>query len=130
MAANWKRKLEDFDPNRSDSEDLDYGVEESSPPATTTTTKRSSRAKSTKSRKKGAASRPPKKRAKKERYGDSEDDIEEDTEEESDEELDHLLGGRHVSLFHVLYSGFAVAEAGRKGKLRPNIHSRALAAPL
>lgn len=115
MAANWKRKLEDFDPNRSDSEDLDYGVEESSPPATTTTTKRSSRAKSTKSRKKGAASRPPKKRAKKERYGDSEDDIEEDTEEESDEE-DSFAGddAEEASVERNPRTGRSVRSAAKK----------------
>ncbi|KAM0717492.1 hypothetical protein Q7P37_007344 [Cladosporium fusiforme] len=74
--ANYKRKLEDFDPNRSDSDDLDYGAQASSPP------KR--KAQKTKSRKKGAAARPPKKRARKERYNDS--DIDADSDEISDEE--------------------------------------------
>ena len=74
--SRYKRKIEDFDPNHSDSDDLDYGAEASSP----------RRPQKSRSRKpKGASSRP-KKRAKRQAYGDSEDDIELDSNASSEEE--------------------------------------------
>lgn len=74
--SRYKRKIEDFDPNHSDSDDLDYGAEASSP----------RRPQKSRSRKpKGASSRP-KKRAKRQTYGDSEDDIELDSDASSEEE--------------------------------------------
>lgn len=80
--SRYKRKIEDFDPTKSDSDDLDYGAEPSSPP------KRPQARKSRKS--KGASSRPPKKRAKRQRYGDSDDDIEADSDASSEEEGDFV----------------------------------------
>jgi hypothetical protein len=75
--SRYKRKIEDFDPNHSDSDDLDYGAEASSP----------RRPQKSRSRKpKGASSRPAKKRAKRDQYGDSEEDIELDSDASSDEE--------------------------------------------
>jgi AAA+ superfamily predicted ATPase len=72
--SRYKRKIEDFDPNQSDSDDLDYGQQKSSP----------ARPQRPKSRKpKGP---PAKKRAKRQRYGDSEDDIEIDSAASSDAE--------------------------------------------
>ena len=77
--SRYKRKIEDFDPNHSDSDDLDYGAEASSP----------RRPQKSRSRKpKGASSRPAKKRAKRDQYGDSEDDIELDSNASSDAEED------------------------------------------
>lgn len=76
--SRYKRKIEDFDPNQSDSDDLDYGAEASSPRRPQ---------KSSRSRKsKGASSRPAKKRAKRQTYGDSEEDIELDSDASSDQE--------------------------------------------
>lgn len=74
--SRYKRKIEDFDPNHSDSDDLDYGAEASSP-------RRPQKSRSRKS--KGASSRP-KKRAKRQAYGDSEDDIELDSNASDEEE--------------------------------------------
>lgn len=73
--ARYKRKLEDFDPNRSDSDDLDYGAAES-PPA-----KRPQR---TAQKSKGGTRA--KKRSRKESYVGSDDEIEYDTEEDDAEE--------------------------------------------
>ena len=72
--SRYKRKIEDFDPNHSDSDDLDYGQNQSSP-------QRPQRPKSRKP--KGP---PAKKRAKRQRYGDSEEDIEIDSAASSDAE--------------------------------------------
>lgn len=101
-----KRNLDDFDPNKSDSDDLDYGAEASSP---------RSRPQARASRKsKGGASRKPAKRARKETYGDSEDDIELDSDaassdegsfQESEEEQDVELNPR---------TGRGVRSAARK----------------
>ena len=64
-----------FDPNKSDSDDLDYGAEAASPRA-----RPQGRSKKSKS-----ATRKPAKR-RRERYGNSEDDIEADSDEISEEE--------------------------------------------
>lgn len=69
MSNRSKRKLEQFDPNQSDPEDLDYGA---SPPP-----KPQRRVKKT-----GKSSRP----SKRQRYGDSDDDIEDDDEDSIEED--------------------------------------------
>jgi SpoVK/Ycf46/Vps4 family AAA+-type ATPase len=73
--ASGKRKFDVFDPNKSDSDDLDYG-DESPPP----------RAKSSKSGQtlKSATRKPAKRR--RERYGDSDGEIEADSGDDSEEE--------------------------------------------
>ncbi|GAM83409.1 hypothetical protein ANO11243_013970 [Dothideomycetidae sp. 11243] len=76
MSRNTKRKLEDFDPNKSDSDDEDYDNSASAP------TRPRHRLKSQASR--SAGRKPPKR--KRERYGDSSDDIEDDDEGSSEEE--------------------------------------------
>jgi ATP-dependent 26S proteasome regulatory subunit len=75
--SRYKRKIEDFDPNQSDADDLDYGAEASSP-------RRPQKSRSRKS--KGASSRPAKKRVKRQAYGDSEEDIELDSNASSEQE--------------------------------------------
>ncbi|KAI9706153.1 MAG: hypothetical protein M1820_004914 [Bogoriella megaspora] len=71
MSTRTKRRLEDFDPNKSDSEDLDYGAD--SPP-------RSRKSKSSKAKQKKPAKRP-------RRAYDSDDDelVEDDSDEISEE---------------------------------------------
>ncbi|CAK4031638.1 related to 26S proteasome subunit YTA7 [Lecanosticta acicola] len=80
----YKRKLEDFDPNKSDSDDLDYGAEESAPRARPSGRSRKSN--------KSSPKKPSKRR--RERYNDSdiepdsgaEDSVEEDSFAESSAE--------------------------------------------
>ncbi|KAF2155985.1 AAA-domain-containing protein [Myriangium duriaei CBS 260.36] len=76
MSRNTKRKLDDFDPNKSDSDDEDY--DNTAPSSARPKT----RVKSVKSRNTGR--KPPKR--KRERYGDSDDDIEDDEDGSSEEE--------------------------------------------
>lgn len=78
MGSRFKRKLEDFDPNKSDSDDLDYdNVGDPRP--------RSSARSSRKSKAGASSARKPQKR-RRERYGDSGDDIEPDSDDVSEEE--------------------------------------------
>lgn len=77
MADRRKRKLEDFDPNKSDSNDSDY--DNAAPTSSARARARARPSQSVKSQ-----SRRPQKR-KRERYGDSEDDIEPDDDDESDD---------------------------------------------
>lgn len=82
MASRGKRKLEDFDPNKSDSNDSDFDIKTTRSPA-----KPRSRAKTARSS--ILNRRKPAKRARKEGYGDSEDDIEDDSDAISEEESFH-----------------------------------------
>jgi SpoVK/Ycf46/Vps4 family AAA+-type ATPase len=75
MAARHKRKLEAFDPNKSDSDDSDYDATSAPAPRSA---KPSRRHKPTSTRK------PTKRR--RETYGDSDDDVEQDGDDISDEE--------------------------------------------
>ena len=79
MASRHKRKLEDFDPNKSDSDDLDYGAQ-TSPRARP----QGVRSRKSKGGPRRPASRPSKRR--RERYGDNDEDIELDSQEGSEEE--------------------------------------------
>lgn len=72
MASRHKRKFEDFDPTKSDSDDLDYGAQSSSRPQAS-------------SRKSKSDTRKLAKRQRKETYGDSEEDIEAESDDISDE---------------------------------------------
>lgn len=78
MADRRKRKLEDFDPNKSDSNDSDYD----NAGAPSSARKRKSGKSSNRPRPQG---RKPTKR-RREGYGDSEDEIEDDSEEASEED--------------------------------------------
>ena len=78
MVNRSKRKLEDFDPNKSDSDDGDY---DNKPPPSASR----SRTKPRSLQKRKSQTRKPAKR-RRERYGDSEDDIEQDSDEISEEE--------------------------------------------
>ncbi|KAI7482751.1 AAA-domain-containing protein [Hortaea werneckii] len=76
MAGGHKRKLEAFDPLKSDSDDLDFDEAASSPRPRPQGRSKKSKAKS--------SARTPKRR--RETYGDSDDDIELDSDEPSEEE--------------------------------------------
>ncbi|KAI7661581.1 hypothetical protein KC318_g9363, partial [Hortaea werneckii] len=76
MAGGHKRKLEAFDPLKSDSDDLDFDEAASSP-------RPRPQGRSKKSKAKSSARKPKRRR---ETYGDSEDDIEFDSDEPSEEE--------------------------------------------
>ena len=71
--ASAKRKFTDFDPTKSDSDDLDYGERSSPRP----------RPQGRRHKSKSAARKPVKRR--REAYGDSEEDVEADSDEVSDE---------------------------------------------
>nr|OQO16684.1 hypothetical protein B0A51_17982 [Rachicladosporium sp. CCFEE 5018] len=71
-----KRRLEDFDPNKSDSDDGDYGAQPSPRPHTNRSTSQRKRKSDHQSSRKPAA-----KRQRKETYGDSQDDIESDSQD-------------------------------------------------
>lgn len=74
----YKRKLEHFDPTKSDSDDLDFDATASSPRS------RPQNRSTKKAKVKSSARKPVKRR--RETYGDSEDDIEPDSDEVSEEE--------------------------------------------
>lgn len=73
MAGRSKRKLEDFDPTKSDSDDLDYGAHSSPRPPP------QGRSRTAKSQ-----SRKPAKRQRREGYGDNDSDIEVDSDDISE----------------------------------------------
>lgn len=85
MASRNKRRQAEFDPTKSDSDDLDYGAE--SPPGRSARPQ-SSRANKRKTKNNSSGHRRPTKRARTQRgYGNSDDDIEPDSEDPSEEEL-------------------------------------------
>ena len=80
MSSRHKRKLEDFDPNKSDSDDLDYDAS-AAPRARPSGGSRSAR----KHKRSGGASKSSKRR--RQTYGGSDDDIEDESDElDSDDE--------------------------------------------
>lgn len=82
MAYRGKRKLEEFDPNKSDSNDSDFEIKTTKSPA-----KQRPRAKQARSSQKNR--KRPAKRARREGYGDSEDDIEDESDDISEEDSFH-----------------------------------------
>ncbi|GAB7354435.1 hypothetical protein MBLNU459_g4924t1 [Dothideomycetes sp. NU459] len=82
MADRRKRKLDDFDPNKSDSNDSDFDIKTTRSPAKARPKGKAARSLQTNRRK-------PAKRVRREAYGDSEDDIEDDSDQTSDEDSFH-----------------------------------------